>query len=80
MPESDGVQDHYASGDIDARLLTALHSAEGENVPVVPDTLAPLDHFHRRGLAATRERAALLGPPPGKRVLDIGCGIGAPAR
>ena len=80
MSESDPVRDHYASPNIAARVLAALRAAEGEDAPVTPGTLAPLDHFHRRGLAATRELAALLGPRPGERVLDIGCGIGGPAR
>jgi SAM-dependent methyltransferase len=80
MPEGDPVRDHYASPDIAARLLAALRATQGEAAPATPDALAPLDHFHRRGLAATRELAALLDPRPGERVLDIGCGIGGPAR
>ena len=80
MSESDPVRDHYASSDIAARVLATLRAMEGEDAPVTPDTLAPLDHFHRRGLVATRDLAALLGPRPGERLLDIGCGIGGPAR
>jgi sarcosine/dimethylglycine N-methyltransferase len=76
----DRVQDHYAAPDIAARVLDALHAAQGPEAPVTPEALAPLDHFHGRGLAATRELAALLVPRPGDRVLDIGCGIGGPAR
>ncbi|MGK7871656.1 class I SAM-dependent methyltransferase [Falsiroseomonas sp. E2-1-a20] len=71
------VKDHYASEGIAARILAALRAAEA---PVTPDALAPLDHFHGRGLKATREMAALLDPRPGERVLDIGGGIGGPAR
>lgn len=80
MSGSGQVQTHYASLDIVGRLLTALREVKGEDVRVTPDTLAPLDHFHRGGLAATRKLAALLDPRPGERILDIGCGIGGPAR
>jgi SAM-dependent methyltransferase len=74
------VRDHYASEGIAARILAALRAAQGQEAPVTPDALAPLDHFHGRGLKATREMAALLAPRPGERVLDIGGGIGGPAR
>ena len=42
--------------------------------------LAPLDQFHARGLEATRELAALAGIDATSRVLDVGSGIGGPAR
>lgn len=74
------VEDHYASAGIAARILSALRAAQGQAAPVTPDALAPLDHFHGRGLKATQEMVALLEPRPGERVLDIGGGIGGPAR
>jgi sarcosine/dimethylglycine N-methyltransferase len=77
---SDRIEAHYASADIAARILAALRAAHGADVAVTPDALAPLDHFHGRGLPATRELARLLDPRPGERVLDIGSGIGGPAR
>ena len=80
MPERGRVQAHYARPGVVARLLAALREVQGEDVPITPETLAPLDHFHRGGLAATRKLAALLDPHPGERVLDIGCGVGGPAR
>ena len=58
------VEDHYASEGIAARILAALRAAQDEAAPVTPDALAPLDHFHGRGLKATREMAALLDPRP----------------
>jgi sarcosine/dimethylglycine N-methyltransferase len=74
------VEKHYASEDITARVLTALRAASGPNVPITPDTLAPIDHFHGKGVIATEELAAALQPEPGDHLLDIGCGIGGPAR
>jgi sarcosine/dimethylglycine N-methyltransferase len=74
------VQDHYASKGIAARILAALKAAGGGADPITPDALAPLDHFHGRGVKATQEMAALLEPRSGERILDIGGGIGGPAR
>jgi cyclopropane fatty-acyl-phospholipid synthase-like methyltransferase len=42
--------------------------------------LAALDQFHTRGILATAELAAASGLEPSTRVLDLGCGIGGPAR
>ena len=74
------VEEHYASTDITARVLTALRAVNGPDVPITPDTLAPIDHFHGKGAVATEELAALLQPQAGDHLLDIGCGIGGPAR
>jgi SAM-dependent methyltransferase len=74
------VEEHYASTDITARVLTALRAVNGPDVPITPDTLAPIDHFHGKGVVATEELAALLQPQAGDHLLDIGCGIGGPAR
>jgi sarcosine/dimethylglycine N-methyltransferase len=76
----DQVEKHYASGRITARILAALRNVNGPNVPITPETLAPIDHFHGKGVVATEELAALLQPKASDHVLDIGCGIGGPAR
>jgi sarcosine/dimethylglycine N-methyltransferase len=77
MPQ---IESHYASNDIAARLVAALRAAKGADIAITPEALAPLDHFHNRGVVATRELLAMLAPLPGDHVLDIGCGIGGPAR
>ena len=74
------VARHYGNGGIAARVLDALREAKGPDAPVSPETLAPFDHFHGRGVAATEEVATLLQPKAGERLLDIGSGIGGPAR
>jgi sarcosine/dimethylglycine N-methyltransferase len=74
------VTRHYGSTGIAARVLAALREAKGPDAPVTIDTLAPLDQFHGRGPLATQELVALLKPRAGERVLDIGSGIGGPAR
>ena len=74
------VAEHYGSAGIAERVLAALREAKGADAPVTPDNLAPFDHFHGRGVVATREIAEQLALQPGERVLDIGSGIGGPAR
>ncbi len=74
------VTAHYAREGIADRILAALRAEHGAEVAVTPETLAPLDHFHGRGVAATAELLAVLDPQPGERLLDIGSGIGGPAR
>jgi sarcosine/dimethylglycine N-methyltransferase len=74
------VERHYGSVGIAERVLAAFRAANGPDMPVTPEGLAPFDHFHGRGVAATQELAAQLALQPGERVLDIGSGIGGPAR
>src|SRR5262245_45542234 len=61
-------------------IVDALR-ASGKNLErLTIDDLAPLDHFHGGGIAATRTLARMLSPAPGTRVLDVGGGFGGPAR
>jgi len=74
------VAEHYGSAGIAERVLAALREAKGPDAPVTPEHLAPFDHFHGRGVVATQEIAGQLALQSGERVLDIGSGIGGPAR
>ena len=77
---SQDIERHYASAGIADRILAAVRTTRPANAPVTPDDLAPVDHFHGRGLMATRETLAALDPQSGDRILDIGSGVGGPAR
>ena len=80
MTDGGPVREHYASEGITDRVLTALRNANGPDVPITPETLAPIDHFHGKGVIATDELVAELQPKASDNLLDIGCGIGGPAR
>jgi len=80
LSDSGQVEKHYASTRITERVLAGLRNVNGPDVLITPDTLAPIDHFHGKGAIATAELAAVLQPEAGDHVLDIGCGIGGPAR
>ena len=77
--ESD-VAGHYGNAGIAERVLAALRVANGPAAPITVEALSVLDHFHGRGIVATKELVALLKPQPGEHILDIGSGIGGPAR
>ncbi len=76
------AQDYYASGpaDLSEVVLGALAAAGRPTDPLDPDDLAALDEFHGLGRAATLALADLAGIGKGARVLDVGAGIGGPAR
>ena len=80
MDDLGPVREHYASEGVVGRVLTALRNVNGLEVPITPDTFAPIDHFHGKGVIATEELAAILQPNASDHVVDIGCGIGGPAR
>ncbi len=76
----DGVRDHYRATGLTERLKTALAVFGPEEQRLTPQQLAPLDHFHTMGLAATAELARLCGITADMSVLDVGAGVGGPAR
>jgi SAM-dependent methyltransferase len=76
----DGVRDHYRATGLTERLKTALAMFGPEREPLAPRQLAGLDQFHTRGIAATAELAELAGITADMAVLDIGSGLGGPAR
>jgi ubiquinone/menaquinone biosynthesis C-methylase UbiE len=62
------------------KILAAL-AAEGRNLDALRiDDLAQADHFHGGGKPATDRLAQRAGFRPGTRVLDVGGGLGGPAR
>jgi cyclopropane fatty-acyl-phospholipid synthase-like methyltransferase len=76
----DGVRDHYRATGLTERLKAALKTFGPEEQRLAPRQLATLDQFHTRGLAATTELAKLAGVTADMSVLDVGSGIGGPAR
>jgi SAM-dependent methyltransferase len=76
----DRVRDHYRATGLTERLKTALAAFGTDDRRLTPRQLAAVDHFHTRGLAATAELARLAGITADTSVLDVGSGIGGPAR
>jgi ubiquinone/menaquinone biosynthesis C-methylase UbiE len=79
MSTSANVAAQYSRGRLQEAILDALHKMDGSGPPG-PLDLAPLDEFHVGGLQATQDLAAQMELRPGMRLLDVGSGIGGPAR
>lgn len=74
------VREHYNATGLTDRINSVLTTIASERQILTVAQLAPLDQFHTRGALATAELAASAGLDPSTRVLDLGCGIGGPAR
>src|ERR1700733_1078706 len=74
------VREHYNSSGLTDRIKSTLTTIVPDGQPLTVDELAPLDQFHIRGMLASTELASAAGVSPSTHVLDIGCGIGGPAR
>ena len=74
------IADHYAPGALTAAVLDALRATGKDVDHLTPTELAPLDQYHIGGIGTTRDLARLAGISAGMRVLDVGGGIGGPAR
>jgi SAM-dependent methyltransferase len=74
------VRKHYSATGLTDRIKSALATITPESQTLTVAQLAPLDQFHTRGILATAELATAAGLEPPTSVLDLGCGIGGPAR
>lgn len=61
-------------------IMAAMVTAGIDPSTVSMDQLAPVDHLNACGFPATKDLADTLPITAGDRILDIGCGIGGPAR
>jgi ubiquinone/menaquinone biosynthesis C-methylase UbiE len=74
------IVEHYAKSGLLGRLEVALRADGADPSHPTIEALAPYDHFHGRGLEATEDMAALVTVRPTYHLLDVGSGIGGPAR
>ncbi len=74
------VREHYSATGLTGRIKAALAAIAPESQTLTITQLAPFDQFHTRGILATAELASAAGLDPSSRVLDVGCGVGGPAR
>ena len=80
MTNEKAIADHWGKGDVYALIVSALGKMSKPLDDVTLEDLAPVDHVHARGLAATVELADRLPIKAGQHIVDIGCGLGGPAR
>jgi SAM-dependent methyltransferase len=80
MADERSVQAHYRTVGLLDRIVAGLREAGKDPGAPTVDDLAPADEFHSVGRVATKDLAALAALKPGTRVLDVGSGLGGPAR
>lgn len=75
------VEKHYGrTGTLVERIDAELRAAGVDPATLTQQDLEVIDEFHIRGRKATLELAARMEIGPGARVLDVGSGLGGPAR
>lgn len=74
------ITGHYSSGELLDRLRVVLTDDGADPDAPTIASMAPYDQFHGRGMEATQELAGVLDAAAGDHVLDVGSGIGGPAR
>jgi len=74
------MQSHYGRPGIVERILQDLVESGIDPDRVTVDDLDGIDEFHVGGRAASARLASLLGIGGNDRLIDVGCGIGGPAR
>ena len=74
------VARHYTHGALEGAILDALRASGKDVDDLKADDLSGADEFHLGWRAVTVDLARDLGLSPGLEVLDVGSGIGGPAR
>ena len=74
------VRDHYSGDDLEDRVLAALRDAGVDVDRLRVEDLSGLDQLHAGGVASTEHLIDVLGVTASSRLLDVGAGIGGPAR
>lgn len=80
MPAQVDVSKHYTHGGLVEAIRAGIVALGKAPDTVTVDDLAPVDEFHIGGRRASEEFLDQLGFSAQMHVLDIGCGLGGPAR
>jgi ubiquinone/menaquinone biosynthesis C-methylase UbiE len=80
MDTEQQVAKHYGRSGLETSIVEALRKAGKDVDKLSADDLSGVDEFHLGWRPATAELAKQLGLASGMQVLDIGSGIGGPAR
>lgn len=77
---AESIDSHYGQSNLDEKILAALQDAGKDVDSLTINDLQTFDQIHIGGVEGTRVLAQLVGLQEGNHVLDIGCGLGGPAR
>ena len=76
----DRVAEHYTQGGLLEAIRDAVVAAGMDWNALTARDLMPIDQLHARGAEATKALASLFQVAPDMHLLDIGSGVGGPAR
>jgi SAM-dependent methyltransferase len=80
MSTEAAVAGHYGRGRLEELILAAVARAGKDPERLTALDLAAVDEFHVGGLESTQELAGPMELRAGMRLLDVGSGLGGPAR
>ncbi len=80
MQDNKLITDYYGQRNLIERITHALQGQGKSIEEITPEDLSFFDEFHIGGKPTTVLLAKDVGIEPGSRVLDVGCGVGGPAR
>jgi len=74
------IHGYYSPNGLYNSIIKGLDVMGKDLSRLTPDDLQPVDEFHIRGDAATKELIQLSGFTPDMHILDVGCGVGGSTR
>ena len=80
MDYEEAINNQYGQKGLSDIILATLQKERIDTAKLVKDAFAPIEELHLRGSAATFELAQKVELNEKMKVLDVGCGIGGPAR
>ncbi len=75
-----GIEAQYSRNDLRARITEVLRANGKDLEQLSINDLGAIDEFHLRGRAATTDLAELAAVQAADHILDVGAGLGGPAR
>jgi len=74
------VAEHYTQDMLEQKILGTLRGTGKNPEWLTPQDLEPLDNLHLGGRESIQELSAFMDLRPDMHLLDVGCGLGGPAR
>ena len=80
MVNSSDIENFWTRGDLYSRVNQAMYESGLNDKKLEIEDLFPIDQYHARGIAATVDLGKRMPISENQRIIDIGCGLGGPAR
>ena len=74
------IDEFWTRGNLKERILEALDKSGLNKNNLNIEDLHPIDQYHARGIAATKDLAEKINIKENQIIIDVGCGLAGPAR